>query len=158
MTTTTTKVETKWDAKKTAERNASILAATWVSAYEVISKLDQKAVQEFQDKLTQHKLNYYKTLNIKTPMDLVKAIGETEHNVFGSEMEIHGDDKKATLKYLSCGMWNASEKLCAGKLSQEDEQKMGEQCAASWSKIGKEFGFNFEPKMSKDFWELTFSK
>lgn len=158
MTTTTTKVTTKWDAKKVAETNANILAATWLSAYEVISKLDQKAVQEFSDKLTEHKLSHYKSLNIKTPMDLVKAIGETEHNVFGSEMEIFGDDKKATLKYLSCGMWAASEKLCKNKFSAEEEQRMGEQCAASWTKIGQEFGFKFEPKMSKESWELTFSK
>jgi hypothetical protein len=156
MSITTTKVTTKWDAKKTAEVTSHIVASTWLSAFEVISKLDQKAQQEFHNLTTQHKLNHYKQMNIKNPMDLVRAIGETEHNVYGSDIEISGDENKATLKYNSCGMWNASQKL--GKFTPEQEQKMGEQCVSTWSQIAKEFGFKYEPKMEKDSYEMTFSK
>lgn len=158
MTTTATKVNTKWDSKKTAEVTSNIVAATWLAAWEVISKLDEKAQQHFHDALRQQKLNHYKTMNIKTPLDLVRAVAETEHNVYGSEIEISGDEKKATLKYNSCGMWEASKKISGGKFTPEQEQKMGEQCQSSWNKIAKEFGFTFEPKMEKDSYEMTFSK
>lgn len=157
MTATATKVTTKWDAKKVAQTTSAIMSATWMSAYEVLSKLDHKALLEFNKLVTEHKLNHYKSLNIKTPLELVKAIAETEHNVFGSEIEIVGDEQKATLKYVSCGMWEASQKHCA-KFSQEQQQKMGEMCQESWKHIAEQFGFKFEPKMGKDTFEMTFSK
>jgi len=158
MPVTTTKVTTKWDHAKTTETASRIVASSWLAAWEVISKLDQKVQDEYHRLTRQHKLDYYKSLNIKTPLDLVRAIAETEHNIFGSEIEISGDEKKANLKYNSCGVWNASQKLSTGKFSPEEEQKMGEQCQATWGQIAKEFGFNFEPKMTKDSYEMTFSK
>lgn len=155
MTITVTKIETKWDAKKTHEVSSHMFASIWMSAYEVLSKYGDKALEEFGAVARQHKLNYYKSLNIKTPVDMVRAIAETEHNVFGSQIEIHGDDKKASLKYLSCGMWEACEKM--GKFTPEQEEKMGKACAESWTLIANEFGFNYEPKMEKDSYEMIFT-
>ncbi|HEY9773706.1 MAG TPA: hypothetical protein V6C81_07835 [Planktothrix sp.] len=159
MTTTTpTKVTTKWDSKKIAETTSHLVAGTWLAAFEVLSKLDKKAVEEFHKLTTQHKLSFYKNLNIKTPMELVRAIAEHDHNLFGSEIEISGDENKATLKYNTCGVWQASEKLGAKNFSPEQQKLMGDQCAQSWNTIAKEFGFNFEPKMTQDSYEMTFSK
>jgi hypothetical protein len=156
MTTTATKVNTKWETKHVQEVTSNLVASTWLAAHQVISKLDQKAQQEFHNLLREHKINHYKSLNVKTPMDLVRAIAETDHNVFGSDIEISGDANKATLKYNSCGMWNACQKL--GKFTPEQETKMGEQCSSTWTQIAKEFGFKYEPKMEKDSYEMTFSK
>ena len=158
MPATTTKVTTKWDHAKTTETASRIVASSWLSAWEVISKLDQKVQDEYHKLTRQHKLDYYKSQNIKTPYDLVRTIAETEYNLYGSEIEISGDEKRANLKYNTCGVWNASQKLSTGKFSPEEEQKMGEQCQATWALIAKEFGLNFEPKMTKDSYEMTFSK
>ena len=112
--------------------------------------------EEFSNLMRQHKIDHYKTLDIKTPLDLVKAIAESDHNVFGSDVEIHGDDKKATLKYNSCGMWNAMQNL--HKFTSEQEEKMGAQCAANWTKIAEAFDMKYEAKHGKDTHEMTFSK
>lgn len=156
MTVTVTKIDTKWDTKKTQEVTSQMFASMFVSAFEVISKQGEKALEEFHTIARTHKIAYYKTLNIVTPMDLVKAIAETEHNVFGSQIEISGDDKKATLKYVSCGMWEATQKTA--KFTPEQEEKMGVSCASNWTLIAKEFGFEYEPKMEKDSYEMTFIK
>jgi hypothetical protein len=156
MTATVTKVETKWDTKKTQEVTSNAFAAIFIAANEVLAKAGDKAHEEFTTILRQHKISHYKQLGVKTPLDLVRIIAETEHNMFGSEVEISGDDNKATLKYVSCGMWNATQKL--GKFTPEQEKLMGEKCSDNWTKIASEFGFKYEPKMEKDSYEMTFSK
>lgn len=155
MTTTVEKIETKWETKKTQDVASKMMASMFVSALEALSKHGgEKAIEEFTTISRQHKVDYYKHLGVKTPIDLVRAIAETEHNVFGSQIEIHGDAKKATLKYNSCGLWDSMQKL--GKFTPEQEEKMGAQCASNWTNIAKEFGFTYEPKMEKDSYEMTF--
>lgn len=155
MTITVTKVDTKWDTKKTQEATSHMFASMFVSAFEVISKQGEKAMEEFQKLSREQKINYYKGLNLKTPLELVRAIAEHDFNVFGSQIEISGDDKKATLKYLSCGMWEATQKLA--KFTPEQEEKMGAGCVATWQIIANDLGFNFEPKMEKDSYEMIFT-
>jgi hypothetical protein len=156
MTTTATKVNTKWNLEKTQQTTARLISSMYVSAFQTLAKYGEKAHEEFDTVLRQHKIDHYKQMGVKTPLDLVKAIAETDHNVFGSDIEISGDDKKATLKYNSCGMWEAMQKL--HKFTPEQEEKMGAQCASSWTHIAKEFGFNYEPKHEKDTYAMTFSK
>ncbi len=156
MTTTATKVETKWETKKTQEVTSHMFAAVYHAANEVLSKLGTKAQDEFDTLVLKQKAEHYKKLGVKTPLELVKAIAEHDHNVFGSKIEISGDDKKATLKFNSCGMWEASQKIA--KLTPEQEKIQGERCTNNMAHFAKEFGFNFEPKHSDDSYEMTFSK
>ena len=156
MTTTATKVTTKWDTKKTQETTANMIASLYMSAYKALATAGEKAHEEFNTILLQHKIDHYKHLGVKNPWELVQAMAETDHNLFGSEIELTGDQNKATITYKTCGMWNACQKL--GKMTPEQETKMGEQCAANTAKMAKEFGFNFEPHMDKDTWAMTFSK
>ena len=156
MTTTVTKVQTKWETKKTQENTANAFAAIYLSAYQALSQAGEKAHEEFNNLMVQHKIAHYKAAGVKTPLDLVRTMAETEHNLFGSEVEISGDENKATIKWNTCGMWNACKTL--GKLTPEQEQKMGENCSATSAKLAKEFGFKAEPNMTKDTWEMTFSK
>ena len=156
MTTTVTKVDKKWEAKKIQETSTSMFAHVFVAVEHVLSKVDSKVREEYETMIRQHKINHFKTLGVKTPIDLVRAIAETEHNLFGSEIEISGDEHKATLKYNSCGMWNQMQKVA--KFTPEQEKAMGEHCTESWTKIAKEFGFKFEPKMTDNSYEMTFSK
>jgi len=155
MTTTATKVTTKWETKRTQETNAHIISSLFVSAYQTLSKYGDKAHQEFDSLVREHKINHYKSLGVKTPYDLVKAIAESEHNCFGSEVEISGDDKKASLKFLNCAVWNAMQKL--HKPTPDQEAKMGEQCSANWTKIADAFGLKYEPKHEKDSYEMIFT-
>ncbi len=157
MTTTATKIQTKWDAKKTQEAAAKIVASLYVAAFQALAKTGNKeAYEEFENTVRQFKVNHYKQLGVKTPIDLVKAMAECEYNVFGSEIEISGDEKKAEIKHNTCGLWNAMQEL--GKFTPEQEEKLGQHFQQSLAKTAKEFGFNIDAKFEKDSCLVTFSK
>lgn len=155
MTTTITKVDTKWDTKKLQEVNTRVFASMYISAFQALSKQGEKAFDEFESTMRSFKIEAYKHLGVKTPLDLVRAIAETEFNLFGSQIEIIGDEKKATLKYNTCGIWDAMQKL--HKFSPEQEELMGKNCQASHSKLAEAFGMKFECDMSNDTYSMTFS-
>jgi len=156
MTLTATKVTTKWETKRTQEKAAEMFATIYGSANEAIAKHAPKAKEEFETLVRQHRVEYLKKVGVKTPLELVKALAEVEHNVFGSEIEIAGDDNKASMKYLNCAMWNATQKLF--KFTPEQEKEMGESCQHSQKLLAKEFGFNVEIKMDKDNFEVIYTK
>jgi len=156
MTTTATKIETKWDAKKIQHATTAAFASVHLAAHQVFAKLDAKVREEFEALLRQSRIHHFKEIGVKTPLDLVRAIAESEHNLFGSDIEISGDDQKATLKYNSCAIWNHMQKQ--GKFTPEQEKAMGEQCIANWTAIAKEFGFKLEPNKGQETFEMTFSK
>lgn len=156
MTTTIIKVDTKWDTKKMQEVNTRIFASMYLSSFETLAKHGDKALEEFNTMMRNFKIEGYKALGVKTPMDLVRAIAETEYNLFGSQIEISGDEKRATLKYNTCGMWEACQKL--HKLTAAQEEMMGKQCQSSHEKLAEAFGFTFECDMSNDTYAMTFSK
>src|ERR1700733_15195823 len=99
--TTATKVDKKWETKKVQERTANVMAGMLVSAFQALGKAGKEAHEEFHKLMTQQKVSHFKSLNIKTPLELAHAIGEQDHNLFGSELEVTGDDKKATVKWNS---------------------------------------------------------
>jgi hypothetical protein len=156
MTTTATKVQTKWETKKIQDSTARVIASIWISAYQTLSKYGQEAHQEFANKVNSFKVEHYKSLGIKTPIELVKAMAEMEYNLFGSEIEISGDEKRAEIKHNTCGMWNAMQQL--GKFTPEQEEKLGKNFQESLSQLAKEFGFKSEAKMEKDTCVVTFTK
>jgi hypothetical protein len=159
MTTTTlnkTTIETTWTAQKIQEETARVLAMQWMTAYQLLSKAGEQYAQEFETTLRQNKVEQYKKLGVKTPIDLVKAMAEFEANLFGSKIEIFGDESKACLTYNQCGMWNAMQKM--GKMTPEQEEKMGHHFQNCVSNLAKEFGFKGEVKFEEPCATVTFTK
>jgi hypothetical protein len=156
MTTTVSKVDEKWETKKVQEESARIVAVIYRSAFETLSNYGPKALEEFETTVRKYKIEHYKTLGVRTPLDLVRAIAETEHNVFGSQIEICGDDMNAVLRYNSCGMWEATQKL--QKMTVEQREMMTANCKSSYTRIAGEFGFRFESQMDHDSYTMTFSR
>lgn len=149
-------VEPKWPVTKVQEESSKALARQFLAAFEVLSKFGPQAVEEFDKKLLNGKTEYYKNLGVQTPLDLIKAIAESESNIFGSSIEIWGDDTKASLTYKVCGMWNAMQKL--QKMTPEMEEKMGNHFETCIHNLAKEFGFNAEVKFEEPCATLTISK
>ena len=102
-----TPVEIKWPVNKVQEAAARVLANHMLAAQTVLAKYGPEAFEQFDKQILAGKLEYYKSVGVKTPIDLVRAMGEFESNVFGSKAEIWGDDKQASLTYESCGIFNA---------------------------------------------------
>ncbi|MBI4533351.1 MAG: hypothetical protein HY711_05325, partial [Candidatus Melainabacteria bacterium] len=137
-------VEPKWPVTKVQEESAKALARQFMAAFEVLSGYGAQATEAFDKKVLQGKTEHYRALGVKTPLDLIKAMAESESNIFGSTIEIWGDDSKASLTYKACGMWNAIQKL--QKMTPEMEEKMGNHFETCIHNLAKEFGFKAEVK------------
>ena len=151
-----TPVEAKWNVQKLQEEAARVVASNCLAAHQVLSKYGEQAVKEYQTVARNYKVNYLKSLGVKTPVEIAKALAEVEANVFGSKIEIVGDDKTASLTYDSCGMWNAIQQV--GKLTPDQEAKMGEGYASCMQDLGKELGLKVNVEMGEKTCVVTFTK
>jgi hypothetical protein len=156
LTMSKTVVEPKWTTVQIQENIARVYGVQFITAMNIISKFGPEAVEEFQTEMRKHKIEHFKSLGVKTPAELVKAMAEFEVNVFGSKVEIWGDEKQAFLKYNSCAMWNAVQKY--GKLTPKQEEEMGSKFEKCTQNLAKELGFKAESKFEGETCVLSFSK
>ncbi|CAN5211895.1 hypothetical protein BH10CYA1_BH10CYA1_43630 [soil metagenome] len=161
MTTTTpTKnlVEATWTVKQIQEAAAAMAANMCFSAKSVLMKHgDMNLLNEYETTVRHGKIEHYKALGVKTPIELVKAMAETETNVFGSQIEIMGDDKSATLNYVSCAMWNQMEKMM-GKMTPEQQEKASASFQNCAMETAKAFDLKADVKMGEKACTITFTK
>jgi len=151
-----TPVEAKWTLSKVQEETAQAMARNFLATMTVLGKYGKEAHEEFEKICVANKIDYFKTRNIKSPLDLVKAMAEYEANIFGSKIKISGDDKQAELTYDVCGCWNAMKTV--GNLKPEQEEKMGDQFARTIEHLGRHFGFKSEVKFEEPCATVTFTK
>jgi len=83
-------------------------------------------------------------------------MAEIDANIFGSKVEISGDENKAELRFESCAVGKAIEEL--GKFTPEQKAKMFEGMQACASKTAKEFGLKAEVRLEKETPVITISK
>jgi hypothetical protein len=151
-----TAVEAKWSIEKRQEETANAFARQFLTTMATLGKLGPEIHEEFSKNLINSKVEYYKQLGVKTPIDLVNAMAEFESNIFGSKIEIVGDEKKAELIYNQCACWNAMQKV--GNLNPQQQERMGKQHEQSIQKIAEAFGFKGELKIEEPRAIITFSK
>lgn len=154
--TTKTKVQGTWALTKVQEDAARVMSSSCMTAMTVLEKFGPEAVKQYQDAILKNKVDFYKTMNVKTPMDLVKAIAEFETNVFGSKIVISGDEHTATMEYEECACFNQMKKN--PNFKPEMMEKMGKSFAENTEKLAKEFGFKGEMKMVGETASMTFCK
>ncbi|HEY9682262.1 MAG TPA: hypothetical protein V6C86_11845 [Oculatellaceae cyanobacterium] len=149
-------VEAKWNTAKLQEEFGRVMAMNMMTTMGILSKHGEELTKEFQAAMMHNKVEHYKQLGVKTPMDLVKHMAEFEANMFGSKIEIWGDEKTAHMQYNACGMWNAIKKT--GKMDAQQEEKMGAQFQTCTQNLAKEFGITAEIKFEGDSCLMTFTK
>ena len=149
-----TPVEIKWPVNKVQEAAARVLANHMLAAQTVLAKYGPEAFEQYDKQILADKVEYYRSIGVKTPIDLAKAMAEFEGNVFGSKVEIWGDDKQASLTYDACGIYNAMKK----RLTPEMEEKIGGYFERCVDNLGREFGFKGEVKFEEPSATVTFIK
>ncbi len=161
MTTSTpTKkiVEATWTVKQIQEAAAAMAANMCYSAKSVLMEHgDMALLNKYENTVRHGKIEHYKALGVKTPIELVKAMAETETNVFGSQIAIMGDDKSATMNYISCAMWTQMEKMM-GKMTPEQQEKAGASFQNCVMETAKAFDLKGECKMGDKTCTITFTK
>lgn len=158
MTTTVAKtpVEAKWNIQKVQEEAARVIASNCLAAQQVLSKYGEKALEEYKAASREFRVNHLKSLGVKTPIELARAMAEAEANIFGSKIDISGDEKSASLTYNQCAMWNAIKEI--GKLTPEQEEKMGAGFQSCMQDLAKEMNLKADVKMGEDSCTVTFTK
>jgi hypothetical protein len=139
-------VETTWNTKQIQEETSRVLATQFVTTMGLLHKVGgEAAVKEFKTAMEAFKVEHFKGLGVKTPYELVKAIAEFDTNVYGSKVEIWGDEHTASMKYVSCGMWAAMEKHNLIKPEMKEEMSKG--FGTCMQSLGQKFGFTTEAEM-----------
>lgn len=152
-----TKVEANWNVEKVREISSHIVANQFMAGWTVISKYGDSALEEFGKEIAHRKASHYKSIGVKSPLDLVRAIAETESNVFGSKITFWGDEKSASMSYDSCAMWEAMQKSC-GSSCASTEEKLGKHFAHQTEIFAKEFGFKPEMNFGENTCTISFHK
>jgi hypothetical protein len=140
-------VEAKWTTVKMQEEFARVMAQNTMTTMGVVCKHGEELTKELQTAMLHNKVEHFKALNVKTPMDMIKAMSEFEVNMFGSKVEVWGDEKAAHMQYNSCGMWNAMKKV---GMAPKQEEQMGNAKTECMTNVAKEFGFKYEMKTEGD--------
>lgn len=156
MTTTKTLVKQTWTTEQKQEMTATLFGTTNMTIMGILAKYGPEAVTEFQTAMNNFKAQYFTKLGITSPIALVKAMAEMETNLFGSKIEIWGDEKSASMNYLSCGMWEAMKKACP--MTPEQEAKMGEGWERCLQGTAAKFGFTAKLEMTETVCTITFIK
>lgn len=152
-----TAVTANWSTQKIQEEIARAFAVQCMTNMSTLSKYGEQAQKEHRDAVHKIEAEHLKSKGVKTPMDLVKAKAEFESNVFGSKIEISGDENRAQLTYNQCGMWEAMQKY--GKITPEQREKMLPLFQTCMREFAGEFGFKGDMTVSSDGKStLTFSK
>jgi hypothetical protein len=151
-----TVVKTTWKPEQMQELYSQMMANTFSSAMTVLCKQGDAATKEFQTLSRKPMVEYYKKLGVRTPIEIMKAKAELETNIFGSQIEIWGDDNEAHLTYNKCGMFEAMKK--SGGMNCAQQEKMMEGMEHCIKEFASEFGLKAEIKMEGEKPTVTFRK
>lgn len=151
-----TPVKAEWKIDKLHEETANAIARHFLATMATLGQYGPEAHQEFVKHMITSKVEHFKSLGVNTPIDLVKVMGEFESNIFGSKIEIVGDEKKAELTYNECACWAAMQRV--GKMTPEQEEKMGQHFELQVKNLGEAFGFKGEVRFEEPKAIVTFSK
>ncbi len=141
MTTSTkTPVKPTWSQSKIQEETALAMASNCLAAHQATSKAGEQVLNDYQATARKFKVAQLKSKGVTNALELAKALAEMEVNLFGSQIDISGDEKEATLTYNQCAMWNAIKKF--NPMTPEQEQQMGAGFQACMQNLAKELGLN----------------
>jgi len=139
-TATKTPAHQTWTKEKIQEESVNGMVRLMTTTMRAIHEIGPEAVKKLDHAMLEMKVNHYKKLNVKTPIELVKIMAEYEVNVFGSKIAYWGDDKEAHMEYEYCACYNAMlNSEC--KLSKEEQEGMGKCFAEKMHGLAKAFGW-----------------
>jgi homoserine trans-succinylase len=137
---TKTPIKQSWNVEKIQAEAVGSMTRHMMTTFQVIEKLGPEAQKQFHQAMTQMKVEHFKKLGVKTPIDLVKAFAEFEVNVFGSKIVVWGDDKEASMEYEQCACWESMQKVMP--MNEQKKQEMGKCWSEQINAIAKAFDFS----------------
>jgi hypothetical protein len=157
MTTTTkTTIKATWPITKVQAEAARAAATQCASAHAALTKAGGQALTEYKAAIRKLKVAHLKEQGVSTPLELATAMAEFEANVFGSQIEVSGDEKSATLTYNACAMWEAMQKVT--KMTPAEQEEAGKGFQTCLQELAHEFGLKADMQMTEKTCAVTFTK
>ncbi len=157
MTTATkTPVTATWPIAKVQAAAARAAASQCAAAMGVLSKLGEQPLADYKAASRALRVATLKEQGVKTPLELATAMAEFEANVFGSKIEVEGDEKSATLNYVACAMWDAMQKVT--NMTPAEQEQMGKGFQTCMQDLAKEFDLKADVQMGEKTCAITFTK
>lgn len=150
-----TLIKPTWKVEEVHAKTSKLVATQMMVTMKVLAKYGEEAKKEWETEMRESMKKYFVEKNVKTPIEFAQAKAELEANVYGSEIEIWGDDKEAHFTYKTCGVWKAME-ACGVTKEQMDKMSSGfESCVKN---MAHEFGFQAELKFEGEMPTITYRK
>lgn len=156
MTATKTQIKPTWTQEKLQEVTSHTIVNNYIGVTKLLEKVSPELRHEFRTLMSGMKANYYKSLNVKTPMELATAMAEFDANIFGSKVVVSGDNNKATIEFETCGCWSLMQQHSCFTPSMGES--MGECYKTSVDLISKELGFKGVVEMTEKSAVIHISK
>jgi len=159
MTTSLQKqpIKQSWPIEKIQEA-ARHFAGFIISDKLLLLENSPQAADPLCEQSAERKAELFKSLGVKTPMDLVRHMAEFEVNLFGAQASISGDDNKAVLFNEKPAAWLEAKKIA--NMSPEQEKEMQKHHEQWLKNLAEKLGFSVEVDMAADrnSETLTFSR
>ena len=139
--------------KLAAESYAGLLFATRDF---IRSRWGADALRDYEERLARDHAECLKARGITSALDFVKALATHSVNVYGSQIEIEGDDTHASLECKSCGVCNAIREM-----KEAHKAEIGEKDYSPlryFELMANEMGFDFKGEICGDGFCFTVSR
>ena len=135
-----TSVTPTWKLEKVQQESVRSMVDQMGATMKVINELGPEAAKKWHHAVLEIKINHFKKLNVKTPIEMVKAMAEFEVNVFGSKIRYWGDEKEAHMEYEHCACYQAMQDSGC-KPSEKEMEVMSKSCAEKMQGLATAFGW-----------------
>lgn len=149
-------IKASWTQKQLQEVTSQAMVNNYIAINKMFEKITPELRLEFRTMMAGMKAAHYKSLNVKTPLELARVMAEFDANVFGSSVIISGDDSKATIEYETCGCWSMMQKHSC--FTPAMGESLGECFKTSIELITKELGLKGHVEMTEKSAVIHISK
>lgn len=157
MTTATkTAIKPTWTQEKLQEVTSNAIINNYMGISKLFEKLSPELRHEFRVTMAEMKADYYKSLNVKTPLEMATAMAEFDTNVFGSKVVVVGDENKASIEFENCACWEKMQKHAC--FTPAIGESLGECFGTSVKLIAEKLGMKGEVVMTETSAVVHFSK
>ncbi len=149
-------VEATWKTTCIQEAATMAMVNSCAATMAALDKAGPEAFKIWQQATVANRVAFLKERKAATPLEIVTAIAEFETNVFGSKINIWGDDKEAHLEYIECACYLAMQKC--GQMDKTKHEKMAENWTTMNQEIAKVFGLKGAIDFTKPNVLMSFTK
>ncbi len=131
------------------------VVAMWMGSFYgssgyVARKLGKKGLREFQDLGARQVAATFKKIGLEKPEDVALAIATNDKNLFGSQVEVFGDDECAEIKRSRCGLLEGAKSFARVGASLIAKEHCKTCVESHWKRVFSELGMTMEAEHTED--------